>query len=60
VQADGSARDGSARDGEPLAAGDDPVARGETAADALADDGGRPADHGLRPRSGRVSQGYGE
>jgi small conductance mechanosensitive channel len=43
----------------PIAA-DEPVERGEIADEALADDGGRPADHGLRPRSGRVSQGYGD
>jgi small conductance mechanosensitive channel len=52
--------------GERSGAGDEmrgqdggPIARGEAADDAVADDGGRPADHGLRPRPGRVSQGYG-
>jgi small-conductance mechanosensitive channel len=37
---------------------DGDITHGETADDAVADDGGRPADHGLRPRPGHISQGY--
>jgi small conductance mechanosensitive channel len=47
------------RDDKPATGDDDAVTRGEAPDDALANDGGRPADHGLRPRPGRVSQGYG-
>jgi small conductance mechanosensitive channel len=50
--------DGSSAEPEPLDAADDRVARGEIADDAVADDGGRPADHGLRPRPGPVGRGY--
>jgi small conductance mechanosensitive channel len=50
---------GADRGDAPAPEEDDAVARGEAPDDDLARDGGRPADRGLRPRPGRVSQGYG-